>query len=209
MITGVYKIVNKITNKIYVGSATDIKKRWRDHKWHLNHNKHHNSHLQLSWNRYGADAFEFLLILECSVDKLLIIEKEYIDKYNCFNNKFGYNINDPEHVFLNRKHSEETKQKLSIQKLGDKNPMYGKCGDKHPNYNFSPSTETRNKISLSLTGRPTNRRNGAKLTSEKVVEIRKMYNVRNISQPKIAIFFNVSQSVINSVINRRSWKDVP
>jgi len=37
--TGIYKILNKINGKVYIGSATDIAKRWRDHKWHLNHNK--------------------------------------------------------------------------------------------------------------------------------------------------------------------------
>jgi len=46
MITGIYKIRNKQNNKVYIGSAVDIKKRWRDHKWNLKENKHHNPHLQ-------------------------------------------------------------------------------------------------------------------------------------------------------------------
>ena len=42
---GIYKIVNSINNKIYVGSAKNIKKRWSAHKSDLNKNKHHNKHL--------------------------------------------------------------------------------------------------------------------------------------------------------------------
>ena len=82
ILTGIYKILNKINNKVYIGSATDIRKRWRDHKWYLNHNIHHNSHLQSSWNKYGVEAFEFTILLECSIDELLEKEKEYTLKYN-------------------------------------------------------------------------------------------------------------------------------
>lgn len=32
MITGIYKIKNIVNNKVYIGSAIDVKKRWRDYK---------------------------------------------------------------------------------------------------------------------------------------------------------------------------------
>ena len=57
--TGIYIIKNILNNKKYVGSSTNIGKRWRDHKWYLKENKHHNSHLQASYNKYGLDSFEF------------------------------------------------------------------------------------------------------------------------------------------------------
>ena len=109
MIAGIYKILNKTNNKVYIGSATNIKKRWRDHKWYLNHNMHHNSHLQSAWNKYGVDNFEFSIIIECTIDELLIKEREFIKTYDTSNNNYGYNVNDPEHTFLNRKHTEKTK----------------------------------------------------------------------------------------------------
>jgi group I intron endonuclease len=205
MKTGIYKIQNSTNNKIYIGSAVDIKKRWRDHKWCLIHNKHHNSHLQSSWIKYGADSFEFSIILECEINDLLTKELNYILQYDSFNNKFGYNVNDPEHTFLNRKHTEKTKQLLSKQKLGDKNPMYGKCGDKHPNFNKVVSTNTRNKMSLIKLGIPTNRQTNLKLNEIDVINIRKMYYEEKISQPNIASAFNVSYGAINKIITGKTW----
>jgi group I intron endonuclease len=205
IIIGIYKIYNKINNKVYIGSATDIKKRWRDHKWYLRHNKHHNLHLQSSWNKYGAEAFEFSILLECEVKNLLIEELKFILLHNSFNNNHGYNVNDPEHKFLNRKHSEETKRKLSLQKLGDKNPMFGKCGDKHHNYNKKASVEARNKMSLSHKGIPTYRQSNVKLTASEVLEIRRIYREDKLSQLKIGEMFNVSYTAINKIITGKTW----
>jgi len=206
---GIYKIVNKVNNKVYIGSATDIKKRWRDHRWYLNHNKHHNSHLQLSWNKYGKESFDFLVILECEIINLLTLELETINKFNAFDNKFGYNVNDPEHTFLNRKHTEETKQLLSFKKLGSKNPMFGKTGDKHHNFNLIMSDEQKLKISKSKSGVPTNKRNYSKLKPEDVINIRKLYNEGNITQLELSKLYNVSDGTICMIINRKRWKNLP
>ena len=125
--------------------------------------------------------------------------------HNSFNNNHGYNVNDPEHKFLNRKHSEETKRKLSLQKLGDKNPMFGKCGDKHHNYNKKASVEARNKMSLSHKGIPTYRQSNVKLTASEVLEIRRIYREDKLSQLKIGEMFNVSYTAINKIITGKTW----
>jgi group I intron endonuclease len=208
MKTGIYKILNKRNNKIYVGSAVDIKKRWRDHKWHLIHNIHHNPHLQLSWNKYGIDSFEFSIILECSITDLLINELKFITLYNSFDSNYGYNVNDPEHTFLNRKHSEKTKEILSKKKLGINNPMYGKCGNKHHNYMKKMPIEVKNKISIAKRGIPTHKQTHTKLNSFDIINVRKMYHIKKISQPKIANLYNVSYTAINKIITRKTWSEV-
>ena len=208
MKTGIYKILNKVNNKVYIGSATHIEKRWRDHKWYLNHNLHHNSHLQLSWNKYGADAFEFIILLECLINELLEKEKEYTLKCNSLDNNYGYNVNEPRKVFLNRKCLEETKKIASQRMSGKNNPMYGKFGEQHPKFNISLSRETRNKMSLAKTGIPTHRRSYSKLTSTDVINIRKMYNEEKILQPKIAIAYNVCCMTINLIIRKKTWIEV-
>lgn len=205
MLTGIYIIENQVNNKKYIGSSVDIKKRWRDHVWYLRHNKHHNSHLQLAWNKYGENVFKFSILFECEVGALLVNELNAIIKHNSFNNNYGYNVNHPEHNFLNRKHSEKTKLKLSISKLGDKNPMYGKCGNKHHNYNKEVSVETKNKMSLSHKGIPTHRQTYVKLTVNEVINIREMYSMGNISQLTIGAIFNVSYGTINKIITRKTW----
>jgi hypothetical protein len=47
-----------------------------------------------------------------------------------------------------RVQSEETKLKISLSRIGDKNPMYGKFGKDNPKYKMIASEETRNKMSL-------------------------------------------------------------
>lgn len=63
-ITGIYKITNSINNKIYIGSAINIYRRFVTHNHLLRNNKHFNSHLQSSWNKYKSENF-----------------KEYIEKW--------------------------------------------------------------------------------------------------------------------------------
>lgn len=208
MKTGIYKILNIINNKVYVGSANIIEKRWRDHKWYLNHNIHHNSHLQSSWNKYGADAFEFTILLECETDDLLTNELKFIMAHNSFDNNYGYNVNDPEHKFLNRKHSEKTKEILSFKKMGDKNPMYGKFGIEHPKFNKKASIESRNKMSLSHIGIPTHRQTNVKLKSVDIQEIRRIYSEEKLAQHRIATMFGVSYGAINKIITGKTWSSV-
>ena len=88
---GVYKIVNKINGKYYVGSSNDIKCRWSGHKNKLNNNVHENSHLQRSWNKYGSNNFDFIIVEETLNDKLS--EQHYLDiakneRKNCYNTSF-------------------------------------------------------------------------------------------------------------------------
>ena len=52
--TGVYKIVNLVNGKIYIGStAQSFKKRGVQHYGELVRGIHKNSYLKYSWNKYG------------------------------------------------------------------------------------------------------------------------------------------------------------
>ena len=62
-ISGIYKIVNKVNGKYYVGGSKNIHKRWLEHKGLLRRNIHDNGHLQNAWNKYGEATFDF--IVEC------------------------------------------------------------------------------------------------------------------------------------------------
>lgn len=113
----IYKIVNSINNKIYVGSAKNIKKRWSAHKSDLNKNKHHNKHLQNAWNKYGINVFIFEIIEELTDVSLLIIKEQYyIDTLNPIYNHCPIAGN-----CLGRIHSEETKQKMKLKKVSEEN----------------------------------------------------------------------------------------
>jgi len=113
-ISGVYKIVNTINRKMYIGSSIHINDRWKEHKRYLKNNKHHSNHLQKSWNKYGKDNFKFEIIERCEENETLIKEQYYLDLYKTYNRNKGYNISTNSSApMMGRKHSEETKIKLS------------------------------------------------------------------------------------------------
>jgi len=88
----IYKITNKVNNKIYIGSASYYDKRIGTHVNRLNSNIHDNNHLQAAWNKYGKDNFEFSIIEECTKDNLLIKEQYWLDLTQCYIPSKGYNI---------------------------------------------------------------------------------------------------------------------
>lgn len=48
----------------------------------------------------------------------------------------------------------------------------------------------------------------SKLKSSDIINIRKLYNEKNISQKEIAKLYNVSYSNINMIITRKIWSHV-
>jgi len=130
MKSGIYKIINIVNNKFYIGSSYNIFNRWSLHKNQLMENKHHNIHLQRSWNINGENNFLFEIIELCEVQKCIDREQYYIDTL-----KPHYNINPKaisclgvkrsiefknkiSLVAKNRKFSKETRQKMSKSQMG-------------------------------------------------------------------------------------------
>jgi group I intron endonuclease len=91
-IGGVYKIINKVNNKYYVGSTSNFKKRWNQHIKLLNRNKHKNDYLQNVWNKYGEKSFEFIVVEYTDVNLVKIIEQKYLDIAEKEQDK-SYNLN--------------------------------------------------------------------------------------------------------------------
>lgn len=87
--TGIYGIHNTLTDMWYVGQSVDISSRWYFHRTALNHNYHHNIHLQRAYNKYQKDAFEWVILEECSPEKLNEREIFWIAEKDSFRN--GYN----------------------------------------------------------------------------------------------------------------------
>lgn len=90
MARGIYKIINVVNNKFYVGSAVDLKRRKTRHFSELRNGKHNNRHLQAAWQKYGEHAFVFVVVEELAVDvDLLAAEnvwlKEHVGKAYCYN----------------------------------------------------------------------------------------------------------------------------
>jgi len=64
MTCGIYQILHTESQKRYIGSSKNISKRLSHHKWSLKNKKHYNDYLQKIYNKYGAEAFEFSVLIE-------------------------------------------------------------------------------------------------------------------------------------------------
>lgn len=148
MTSGIYAILNVSTSIYYVGSAVDLKNRWRQHKQELIWNKHRNSYLQHAYNKYGKLSFIFV-VLELVDDKTKLIEREqyWIDETECCNRAKGYNLSPKAGSNLGIKHSEETRKRMSVAQKGKPKPALALAltGKKH-------SEETKRKMSVARTG---------------------------------------------------------
>ena len=116
MNTGIYCIRNLFDGKEYVGSAArSFKKRWQLHIHHLKRHIHDNWLLQAAWDACGESAFEFNVVEECPPEQCIEREQWWINDTNP-----AYNICRIAGSCLGRRHSEETREKCRISKLGNK-----------------------------------------------------------------------------------------
>ena len=115
MKSSVYKILNKANNKLYIGSALNIKKRWAAHRAGLRHNRHKNFHLQRAWNKYGEDSFEFIILEYCEKEERLIREQFYLDTLKPYGDA-GYNLTSVAGSNSGYKHTAETRAKVSASR---------------------------------------------------------------------------------------------
>lgn len=106
---GIYKIYNKINGCYYIGSSLNVEARFRVHRSSLKKNKHHSPILQRAWNKYGEKSFIFEIIEHCTKEEILNRENYYLKTYTPY-----YNIaKEALAPMTGRKHSKETKKKLS------------------------------------------------------------------------------------------------
>lgn len=105
---GVYKIENLINNKVYIGSTiSGFKKRIKEHLYELNKGKHHSSHLQKAFNKYGTNNFEVSILEVCNRESIIQKEQFYLDQYKSYNRNLGYNILNKAYNSQGYKHTEE------------------------------------------------------------------------------------------------------
>jgi group I intron endonuclease len=122
MARGIYKIINVVNNKFYVGSAVNLKRRKARHFSELRNGRHSNGKLQAAWRKYGEQAFVFVVVEELAESAdLLAAEnvwlKEHVGKDYCYN--IGVDATAP-HLGMSgplsptwgHKHTEEAKARI-------------------------------------------------------------------------------------------------
>jgi group I intron endonuclease len=200
----IYKITNVINNKFYIGSTKHFVTRKREHIYTLNKKTHRNNYLQKAWNKYGEENFKFEILEEnIGQENLLLREQHYLDLLKPYIKNIGYNINPTAGSNLGfkmpksaiekirqantgKKHSEETRKKISEVQKGKKRKFISK---------LLTSKKCRGDLNPS-----------AKLNWEKVRQIREKKKT-GIYNSDLAKEFNVSQSLISAIIKEKVWKE--
>lgn len=125
LLSGIYEIINQLNGKRYIGSTKEFKLRWKDHVYCLKRNRHHNKHLQYSFNKSSEEViyddfleFRVLEILENSTKKERLIKEEFWINFALENGIELYNSNlEPTKEPKNRScfslTPEETRKKIS------------------------------------------------------------------------------------------------
>ena len=150
----IYRILNLVNGKCYVGQTTrGLKRRRREHLSDFERGKV--TPLYKAFKKYGVESFEWIVLCWCSTGaELDVKEREYIEAFDSRRN--GYNISNGgnSHIITDETRrrmseakkgvpkSEETKRRMSEARSGSKHWLYGKT---------TPDT-TRAKISASLKG---------------------------------------------------------
>ncbi len=138
--SGIYKIQSICKpERVYIGSSMDIINRERLHFKNLELNKHHSPKLQFHYNKYGKDDLQFIILLECTKEELLIKEQSYMDLLHPY---FNICIKAGSHLGMKRTPG-------AIKKSAD-----ARSGEKHWLYGKSLPEEIKLKISQKLKGRP-------------------------------------------------------
>lgn len=162
--SGIYCIKSLIDDRLYIGSAIRLKKRYNDHNQDLSKGKHKSPYLQNFVNKYGIDNLCFQILELCKPEDLIKSEQKWIDVYNdknlLFNsckiagNTLGYK-HTPETLkkMKNKKTSDDTKQKQSAWQKGKSKPeeLKEKWGDGRRKGKIF-SEEHKKKISEKLKG---------------------------------------------------------
>jgi group I intron endonuclease len=123
-ITGVYAIICKVDGKRIIGSCGDIKRRWSNYKTLMKQGRYGNKNLQAAVNKFGISKFDFVLLEECSSDKLFARELAHTEKYE---DDELYNIRKIKNTDKKIKTKAEAiahKEKMSAVMSGENNPRY-------------------------------------------------------------------------------------
>lgn len=158
---GIYKWVNLIDGKIYIGKGINIHKRIQAYQYRIKPNQKL-EHINLAHKKYGFSNFK-VEVIEVYPSRTPFIEKYILEReafwikfYNATDKSIGYNTlqfsNDRTGIPL----SEETKRKISAANKGRpysekmRQLARERCGDKHWCFGTKWSKERREKQPIKL-----------------------------------------------------------
>jgi len=207
---------NKINGKKYCGITSNVERRWRSNGLDYKHKSDRKpTEFYKAILKYGWNGFEHIILEEdLDYNIALIKEREYIQKHQLNDSKYGYNV----HVggefdgkpykqhpkgMLGKKHSEEYKKRLSEMMKGKNNPcqegFWSEEGRTHPKgmLGKTHSEEKKKQISNTLKEKKINTKKIVQITKDKKIFI---YDSRKEASEKL----NISLHIIHKCLKNEN-----
>lgn len=219
---GIYKFVNKINKKIYIGQSTNLEERYKSHKRNYNNpnSSGFNTHFYNALRKYGFDNFDYEIIIQSesfSKEELNELEIYFIKKFDSFNS--GYNMNIGGNFTSSKKKLdieivEKIKKDLknntdTLTSIGEKygvstglisminnGKIWNKENEKYP-------------IRVTTSARKGETNGRAKITDEEVIKIRKMYVNNDLNTIYKLYSDRVSFSTMKKIVYGQQFKHLP
>ncbi len=187
----IYRITHKASGTTYVGSTANIKRRWPAHRHSLQRGSHHNPHLQFVWNKYGTEAFEWVVVEERIESRDLATREQFwLDEYRRRGEVYNYGtIADSNRRGIAL--SEQTKRKMSKARMGR-----------------IVSQETRRKISKALMGHDVSERARRKMGEAHKGELHPLWGKHRSEETKRKIGMT-NAGPYPSLVHRETGEVIP
>jgi group I intron endonuclease len=182
---GIYRIDGP-NQKVYVGSAKNIGKRWKDHVRDLRKDGHANPKLQAAWNCHDEKSFTFTVI-EVVHDLCQLLDREqfWIDSTEAATT--GYNVLLVANSRLGLKATEATKRKQSLAHTGRKHGPMSEAQKAYYSQLYKGkvlSEETRRRMSEARTGRVFSDETRAKIAASNAGKVHSPETLAKMSAAK-------------------------
>ena len=237
MKTYIYKITNKINQKLYVGktSLEDPYRRWNQHlqiakNKDANLKNHTFQLIHKAIVKYSKKNFIFEIVEECMTWELGIEREMFWIKYYGSFGKLGYNQTAGGEGSIGFRHSEATKKKMSEQRRGKRkgseNSFFGKhhsdevkalLREKGKSREVVPfkgrhhTEKTKKILSDQKKGKKqtlSRIEKSSKLSSKEVIEIRDFYDRKQYTVMELSVKYGVHLSNIYYIVKRQTWKNI-
>ena len=219
---GIYKITKIKNGKSYIGQSNDIERRFKEHKNKID------IPVEIAIQKYGAAAFKFEIIEECSLEQLDEREIYWIAYYNTYKG-FGYNCNPGggnsrgEHngrtkltnedvAYIRECYDAHLRRKEVYEKFKDKIAFdsFARIWDGTTWKDIKPEVYTKeNKLYYMQHATDGSKSEMAKFTSEEVLQMRERY----VNEDAKSIYNDYkdkcSYQTLQQILWGRTYKDLP
>ena len=202
----------------YVGLTRNPEKRHKEHIKEKRHNSY-KSHWVSKLTQRGLEPKMDIIETDLSLQEAFEKEMHYIKLFKSFGARLVNLTIGGEAPMANKKHSAETRAKMSEDRKGEKNAFYGKKHTKEtwdkikeklkgrPCWNKGGKWSEEHKNKLSITRKKRIANGGIKVWNEGVsrISIEKVFELskKGMSQKKIAIELNCDASNISRILNNK------